>query len=97
MGISFSNSRSNAVKQLVLYPEKCTGCMSCVLACSLHNGERFDRRISSIKVSISKKEREIEISIVKGKARGLQACDDCEGEKEPLCVKYCTPKAIDYR
>jgi len=68
--------------------------MSCILACSFHYGKRFDRKTASIKVDILGKEREIRILIQRGKDGELKACDDCEGEKVPLCVKYCIPKAL---
>lgn len=85
------------IRELLIYHEKCTACMSCILACSFHHIRKFDRRNSSIEVRTSKKEREIQILIQKGKEGGLPACDYCEEEKEPLCVKYCFPKAIIFK
>ncbi len=80
--------------KLLLYPEKCTACMSCVLACSLHHSQRFDRKIASIQVGNTRKEREIHILIQKEKETERKACDNCLGEKRPLCVEYCVPGAI---
>ena len=71
--------------------------MACVLACSLHHGQRFEMKIASIKVSNSKKEREIHIRFQRDKKGEGQPCDACRGEKEPLCVQYCIPGAINYR
>jgi len=78
----------------VVHPERCTGCMLCVLACSLHHGNRFDRRISSVEVSAFGKEREMSILIHEAREGERQACDYCEGEKQPLCIKYCPTAAI---
>jgi len=83
-------------RKLVIYPEKCTACMLCVLACSYHHSKKFDRKNSNIEVNVFKKEREINILFNKMKNEERQACDYCEGEKEPLCVKYCIPKAINF-
>lgn len=83
--------------ELFLSPEKCTACMACVLACSLHHAQRFDRKIASVQVNNSKKEREIRVRIQKEKQGERPPCDDCRGEKEPLCVKYCGPKAIIFK
>ena len=71
--------------------------MACVLACSLHHARRFDRKIASIQVNSSKKEREIQVRIEREKGGERQPCDDCRGEEEPLCVKYCSPKAIIFK
>lgn len=95
MSPPFSKKQTVTVRELALYPEKCTACMSCILACSLHHRKRFDKKGASITVSICGKERKISLLIQKGKEGELQSCDYCDGEKEPLCVKYCVPKAID--
>ena len=82
------------MKNIRIYPGRCTGCMVCVLACAFHHTKRFDREIASVDVSISGKERRIFVSIHRGKADQRCACDCCEKEQEPLCVKYCVTKAI---
>lgn len=89
-----TSSRSVTTGEFFLYPERCTACMSCILACSLHHAQRFDRKAASIEVSVLGKERKTCISIHKTKQGERQACDYCERETEPLCVKYCAPKAI---
>ena len=78
----------------VIHPERCTGCMLCVLACSLHHAKRFDRKIASIEVSVSGKERKTIVSIHTVNDGERRACDYCEGEKEPLCIKYCPTNVI---
>jgi Fe-S-cluster-containing hydrogenase component 2 len=83
--------------ELILSPEKCTACMACVMACSLHHIQRFDRKISSVQVSNFKKEREIQVRIHREREKERKPCDDCRGEKEPLCAKYCVPKAIIFK
>ncbi|MFX0202106.1 MAG: hypothetical protein ACFFCW_38840 [Candidatus Hodarchaeota archaeon] len=91
-----SHARDDDIS-ILLFPEKCTACMGCVLACSLHHAKRFDRKIASIEVNNTKKEREIHILIQKEKGAERQACDYCKGEDEILCVKYCAPKAIVFK
>ncbi len=74
-------------KQLVFQPkviriERCRGCLSCVLACSFHHKKFFSLTYSSI-------------SVVRNNQNGIvrwaidSTCDDCDGETEPLCQKYC--------
>lgn len=81
-------------RKSVIHPERCTGCMLCVLACSFHHTKRFDRRISSVAVSTLGKEREMNILIHEVKDEERQACDNCQGERIPLCVRYCPTGAI---
>jgi len=83
--------------ELVISPEKCIICNLCVLACSFHHGKVFSRNRSSIEVNVYGKERRIEIVIYGQKEGGRLACDDCKGEREPLCTKYCIPKALNIR
>ena len=80
----------------VIYPDKCTSCMLCILACAYHHSKKFDRKSASIEVNVFKKEREINIVVHRVKTNERHACDYCEGESEPLCVKYCIPKAINF-
>ena len=81
--------------KLVASSEKCVACDLCILACSFHHKKEFNTNISSIEVYTHGKERDIQIIIHREKEGERLACDDCKGEKEPLCIKYCIPKALD--
>ena len=94
MSTSFLTDRNTRIKEFSINPEKCTGCMSCVLACSFHHKKLFDRKIVSVEVDIFGKEREMDIVIHRINENGHLACDFCDGEEEPLCAKYCSTKAI---
>lgn len=62
--------------------EACYGCRACELACSYHHARVFSPEFSSIKVSKNNKTGDIAWLID-------STCDSCEGEEEPLCVKFC--------
>jgi len=78
-------------RKLLLKQERCTGCRSCEIACSYHFSRTFQPSKSKIKVTWDSCKGEMKISI------GTM-CDLCQGEKEsePLCVRFCAPKAILY-
>ena len=65
----------------------CYGCRSCELACSFHHQKLFSPELSSIKVLTSMRTGDIKWSID-------STCDSCEGEEQPLCVKYCLYGAL---
>ncbi len=66
---------------------ECRGCRSCEIACSFHHSGRFATALSSIKISRSNQT---------GRTLGRvdSTCDLCSGEKQPLCVKYCSYGAL---
>lgn len=69
--------------------DKCTGCQACVLACSYHRKKNFSLDEGScIEVNRDNKEGTIKINY------DSVCCDICEGEEEPLCIKFCSPGAI---
>jgi len=79
--------------------EKCTGCRACEVACSYHHQEGiFNPRAVSLQVHRSEKEGKFSIILYSDmpeeKRQGRFHCDLCEGEPEPVCVKYCQPNAI---
>jgi Fe-S-cluster-containing hydrogenase component 2 len=92
-----ASDNKKGVEDFVFFPEKCTACMRCVLACSLHHTGSFSKTISSIRVGISLKERQIDITVHKRKNGIQRACDLCEAEEMPLCVSNCARNAILYR
>ena len=77
--------------------DKCTGCRACEIACSYHHRKVFNPRISSIEISKHGKEEIISITVHRGlpsEGNGHLSCNQCVGENEPLCVKYCAVDAI---
>ena len=65
----------------------CQGCKACALACSLHHTGGFNPEAGSIRVKRHNPIGYVEWSID-------STCDSCEGEDEPLCVKYCVYNAL---
>ncbi|MDW7740067.1 MAG: 4Fe-4S binding protein [Bacillota bacterium] len=68
--------------------EKCTGCRSCELACSMHHYGCFNPVRSSIQVAA--RGRSFQIKVFKDENEGRPPCDNCTGETERMCIKYCT-------
>jgi len=78
--------------------EKCTGCRACEAACSYHHGKIFSPKVASLWVHRMDKEGKMEITLYKNLTKEERKkrfpCDQCVGEPEPLCVKYCVVRAI---
>ena len=79
--------------------EKCTGCRACEVACSYHHDEGiFNPRAASLQVCRNEKEGKFSIILYgdmpEEKREGRFPCDLCKDEPQPLCVRYCRPKAI---
>lgn len=68
--------------------QKCTGCVSCQLACSFHHTGEFGREKSCITINRSNATGEIEVIVSE------QCCDMCIGHDQPLCIKFCAPGAL---
>lgn len=66
---------------------KCYACKTCELICSYHHKGVFQPSKSSISV-----ERDHVNGIWSWKLD--ESCDNCEGEEEPLCAKFCFYDAI---
>ncbi len=80
--------------KLTVHPQNCSGCRVCEVVCAFHHRKIFSRKISSIHVKRKERKGEFEIEIFQnGKDKHL-ACDMCKGEKLPLCVKFCSTKAL---
>jgi carbon-monoxide dehydrogenase iron sulfur subunit len=77
-------------------PERCTGCLICELACSLHHTGEFSRSRASIKVnkSISNPKKGTNITINFRSDDKRPVCDLCKGKPLPLCVTFCPEKII---
>lgn len=74
--------------------QECTGCRACEIACAFHHRRVFSRKMASLEVLRSEKDWKMSITRYLRDEKGHLACDYCEGEKEPLCVKYCARGAI---
>jgi len=68
--------------------EKCTGCRLCELTCSAIKTGKFNPRDSRIKVCLVGIP-EIPVPVI------LENCDYCFGS--PVCVRFCLPKAIEWK
>ena len=68
-------------KQLMIKPEKCTGCRTCEVICSWNRGKNFNPRNSAVSV-INCEEAVISVPMM---------CLQCE---EACCVKVCPVKAM---
>ncbi|MFC1872892.1 hypothetical protein ACFLYV_04180 [Chloroflexota bacterium] len=68
----------------------CAGCRTCEIACSYHHKKVFSPSLSSIEVSDRPERLDFAVSFYIANANGHLACDRCEGEDEPLCLKYCS-------
>ena len=73
--------------KLIYNNKACYGCRTCELACSFHHSGTFQPAKSSIKVTRDHLTGEIEWMVD-------SSCDECENEKEPLCIKFCFYEAI---
>jgi Fe-S-cluster-containing hydrogenase component 2 len=71
--------------------QACTGCRSCELACSFHHREIFSPSKASIKITDRPNRLGFAISLYEQREADHLACDNCQGEHERYCVKYCSP------
>ncbi|MBN1105429.1 MAG: hypothetical protein JXL84_18600 [Deltaproteobacteria bacterium] len=75
----------------VRHPELCTGCLSCMLACSFHHCRMFSRSQSSIRIgkSLSEPGKGSRIVISLEHDQWAPVCDLCANEDHPLCIGFC--------
>ena len=66
----------------------CTGCRACEVACSFHWTKSFSPAHSCIQVSRNNSTGLMSLAL-------YARCDLCEDEKEPLCIRFCAPNALD--
>jgi ferredoxin len=70
------------IREIRAYPEKCSGCMACQLACSLAYTKSFNPLKSRIIINgIGDIERQISFT---------EECNNCG-----ICVKYCNYGALE--
>lgn len=84
----------SGAKEIIVNITKCTGCRACEMACSFHHAKKFSPTFSSIEVFRNEEKGLFKIEIY---TKGPLACDLCKDENEPLCIKYCSAKALDLR
>lgn len=65
----------------------CTGCRACEVACSYHHTKAFNPQQSSVRILRNNANGKIAYSLA-------ESCDLCKGEKIPMCVDFCAPRAI---
>lgn len=83
-------------KKIVIHSDRCTGCRSCEMACSFHHTKKFSPSFSSIEVYRNEENGIFKLRIYTTKdTKERVACDLCKNEEEPLCIKYCTTKALE--
>ena len=73
----------------------CGGCRVCEIACSYHHQKVFSPSLASIEIVDKPEELGFAVSFYISGADGHLACDRCEGEDEPLCLKYCSVSMYD--
>lgn len=83
------------MRELDVSPDKCTGCRTCEVACAFHHNRSFSREVSSVRVKRKERAGEFDITINESDEGGYPACDLCEGEEGPMCVKFCLSDAIN--
>ena len=69
-------------------PELCHGCRACEIMCSFHHRKCIAPESSSIRVVRENATGRVLWSIDK------TTCDECKGEEQPFCEKYCLYEAL---
>jgi len=86
------------VFNLKVNSEKCTGCRACEFACSYHHGKIFNPKLASLHINRAEREGRMSIllynDLTEKEREKRFPCNQCAGEPEPMCVKYCAPSAI---
>ena len=86
--LKIKDSFQSPEKELLKFDiSKCTGCKSCEIACSFHHTKKFGLANTSIKIFFDNKNGKIKYFF-------KETCDLCKNEKIPLCVVYCSSKAL---
>jgi carbon-monoxide dehydrogenase iron sulfur subunit len=67
--------------------EKCSGCRTCEIACSLHHSGTFAPALSSIAITRFN-------TTGRSVATVSTTCDGCTGEPQTLCTQFCQYGAI---
>ena len=79
---------------LITLPGRCAACHICELACAYHHAQVFSRRISSIAIHKDDSTGRVAIAFEHNGDEQRHACDFCEREPTPLCVKWCPVNAV---
>lgn len=75
-------------------PERCGACLICELVCTFHHSKYFATRQSSIEVRKIDADGDVELRVHDEASGDRPACDGCQGEERPLCIKLCPVSAI---
>ena len=78
------------VNKVTFDTQECGGCRTCEIACSYHHRKVFSPSLSSIEVTDKPEKLGFAVSFYTADTNGHLACDRCESEDEPLCLKYCS-------
>lgn len=73
-----------------VYPEYCTACRSCELACHYRNTGSFGTSNSFIEINLEKTTGEVQVDFLEG-------CDNCSGEQFPYCYDACCTGALTWK
>jgi ferredoxin len=78
-----SNAASRKGPPVLVFPEKCTGCLICELRCSLRFEKEFIPSAAAIRVRrLVGADREFDVTLT-------ELCDNCG-----LCARYCPYEAL---
>jgi Fe-S-cluster-containing hydrogenase component 2 len=89
------NERRVRFDKVFFETKDCVGCKTCVIACSFHHKGVFSVDLASIEIKDQREQGKFGIFFYKTNEEGHLACDKCQGEEEPFCVKYCNFIARD--
>lgn len=73
--------------KIVANTELCYGCKMCEILCSYHKQGIFSPEGGAIRVYKDHQSGKIHWT-------ADTTCDNCEGEEQPLCIKYCPYGAL---
>ena len=76
--------------RIVVNPKACYGCRACEIVCAYHHRGVFAPEGGSIRVHKDNRTGEIRLSID-------STCDFCREKDHPLCVQYCSYRALRVR
>jgi len=76
---------------MIFDTKSCVGCRTCEMACSFHHQRIFQPSISSIKITTVSGNSDFLVQLWNKDEDDHIGCDNCSGEAEQFCLKYCNP------